>query len=532
MKTLELPLPSHPAVHHLPCPRLSEESSPQIQHQQNQQHQNQQPEQFLLQRGQQQRNRYSNVQKISLQHHTNPLLDHDHEHNNMHLFNQDYERSSAQQNESPSLLDIRVLGIPVTGAKSRVETQIKLCLQLVRNGAPPPLPGTTSTPFTDRITCYRRLLVPDILIANEKWKALGSKGPIKQGPDLYLGAEVVCASRPEAGRALVCHGCVARETKRFLRKKSGSLNLISHQNETVAVEDDFSESTIPLTNGNALENDIAMSERKMVLVNTPSTLDMSTGSIVLPIRIPCYSRHHKEKLGFIIRFWMQDELGRIVARGESPPVLITDNHKSANKNRHPANLIHSSSSGGTKRRRGSLDAGLTSSGKLKVDYPPRVESNECHSVPRFLNEFEVSIPLENAKKESIHVCERSPMYSQDEFNVPIAAESVFPASCFHPVISRPSSPCTCHPELPFMPNEDYCKPHKRLDSPVSDQSISIPYYKSIFPTIDPPSIISQFPRIDRVIPGEGPTHGGIEVTILGSGFNGSCAIKLLYTVLL
>ncbi|KNE65191.1 hypothetical protein AMAG_10843 [Allomyces macrogynus ATCC 38327] len=37
--------------------------------------------------------------------------------------------------------------------------------------------------------------------------------------------------------------------------------------------------------------------------------------------------------------------------------------------------------------------------------------------------------------------------------------------------------------------------------------------------------LSQLPRIDRVVPAEGPLHGGIDVTILGCGFNESLTVQ-------
>ncbi|KNE69071.1 hypothetical protein AMAG_13941 [Allomyces macrogynus ATCC 38327] len=77
--------------------------------------------------------------------------------------------------------------------------------------------------------------------------------------------------------------------------------------------------------------DLMMSERKILLVNAPPDLDVSTGDVALPIRIPCYCRHHKEKVGFIVKFEIRDTRGARLACAQTPPINITDDHKSVNK---------------------------------------------------------------------------------------------------------------------------------------------------------------------------------------------------------
>lgn len=38
--------------------------------------------------------------------------------------------------------------------------------------------------------------------------------------------------------------------------------------------------------------------RKVVVFNCPEFVEFGAGETVLPTRITCYCRHHKEKLGF------------------------------------------------------------------------------------------------------------------------------------------------------------------------------------------------------------------------------------------
>ena len=62
--------------------------------------------------------------------------------------------------------------------------------------------------------------------------------------------------------------------------------------------------------------------------NCPEVLDFSSGSVILPLRITCYCRHHREKVGFNLHFTMLDHVGRVIGTGTTKPIMITDDHKS------------------------------------------------------------------------------------------------------------------------------------------------------------------------------------------------------------
>ncbi|KNE54291.1 hypothetical protein, variant [Allomyces macrogynus ATCC 38327] len=242
---------------------------------------------------------------------------------------------------------IRILGIPPTGAKSRVETQIKLCLQLV-------------SPTGELVTRYQQVRLPDILIANERWRRHGASraSPSSSTADalgaaptaaaiepdvLTLHGTVICASDPKRV-VTVCHGCVQREAKRAQRKKSAAAATSSPLPSPPG-----SAASSPATTAGASarggrrssrpssstdappSSDIVMSERKVLLINAPPIMDFSSGDVILPTRIPCYCRHHREKTGFLILFELRNRDGVVVARGASAPILITDDHKSVNK---------------------------------------------------------------------------------------------------------------------------------------------------------------------------------------------------------
>jgi hypothetical protein len=113
-------------------------------------------------------------------------------------------------------MQIRVLGVPQTGAKSRVETQIKLCIQLVTDDG-------------DKAQWWSHLQLPEHMVAKDKLKrqqlslpAANGKventagGNIKPEKMLYLAARVICASDPSR-KVLTCLGCIQREVPQNIK---------------------------------------------------------------------------------------------------------------------------------------------------------------------------------------------------------------------------------------------------------------------------------------------------------------------------
>ncbi|CAJ0832917.1 15338_t:CDS:2 [Entrophospora sp. SA101] len=68
-----------------------------------------------------------------------------------------------------------------------------------------------------------------------------------------------------------------------------------------------------------------LEQNKILLFNCNQIVDFNSGDIILPTRITCYCRHHNEKVGFRIK----DHTNNIIATGMSPPIMITDDHKSS-----------------------------------------------------------------------------------------------------------------------------------------------------------------------------------------------------------
>jgi len=103
-------------------------------------------------------------------------------------------------------LRIQVSGVPPTGAKSRVETHIKLCLALVDgNGR--------------KLSHWRYLALPQHLLPRDRQRMAGqqrSPQPACAPAEvLTLEAAVVCASAPSVAIEM-CNSCVAREVRRAL----------------------------------------------------------------------------------------------------------------------------------------------------------------------------------------------------------------------------------------------------------------------------------------------------------------------------
>ncbi|KNE67016.1 hypothetical protein AMAG_11481 [Allomyces macrogynus ATCC 38327] len=201
------------------------------------------------------------------------------------------------------------------------------------------------------VTRFRTLRVPDALIASDRWLRVANKPDddtdamdATDDPDavVVLHGTVVRGSDPTAV-VTACAGCVKRETKRMQRKKTTPAAAAPSTGPTTPPSPPPSVGGSPrglaatplippLTDDSpAPSADLIMSERKILLVNAPPDLDVSTGDVALPIRIPCYCRHHKEKVGFIVKFEIRDSRGAQLACAQTPPINITDDHKSVNK---------------------------------------------------------------------------------------------------------------------------------------------------------------------------------------------------------
>eukprot|EP01134_Creolimax_fragrantissima_P006675 CFRG6675T1 len=118
------------------------------------------------------------------------------------------EESLLCMQRGPTLdrYELKVLGIPPRGIRTRVETQINLCLELVS-------PATS--------TNYDRLHINQALVSKNSQKVahLTHNSLTSSGRSLWLSAEVVSETHPQR-KIEVCDACQRRERKRLQRAKS------------------------------------------------------------------------------------------------------------------------------------------------------------------------------------------------------------------------------------------------------------------------------------------------------------------------
>ena len=321
------------------------------------------------------------------------------------------------------------------------------------------------------------------------------------------------------------------------------------------------------------------SSSKIVQFNCSDTLDFSSGSVVLPLRITCYCRHHREKVGFNVHFTLTDCNDRVVGRGISPPIMITDDHKSTDK--APSNS--------------------NSKPSFPIDSNPYadVEWSSATSTARALSVCDIGAPSRRVKDVQATARRRAKPYDVDRsrtyrFDSPesVNGQSITPTPAPPPTPCEttlysaysPFAPSTFigtlqadHNRTPANDSSSLPSPPHSDPSPISPElafpdqadavmrdalNQSFPFFPLSPPDTapsSPPSTgfvadtpladVSAFnfdilqhhqqsgphthshnsqvipvqtpPKIHRLIPSSGPTFGGIEVTVLGSNFHPS-----------
>ncbi|CAE7073209.1 unnamed protein product [Rhizoctonia solani] len=175
--------------------------------------------------------------------------------------------------ENCNNLPVRVRNVPLQGAKSRVETQLKVTIDLVWDPAP----------------------------RKHIQNAPGSYGHLSNSKEDLV---------PTVG------------SWEWLSLPPGSATKRRGRKEAKIDPNDPAPSELADLSSLGCEDD------KIVLYNCADVLDFKNGTVDLPVRLTCYCRHHSEKVGFCITFILRDHSGRTVGTGTTPPIMITDDHKS------------------------------------------------------------------------------------------------------------------------------------------------------------------------------------------------------------
>ncbi|KAK0547548.1 SPT3 Dosage dependent suppressor of Ty-induced promoter mutations-like protein [Tilletia horrida] len=234
-------------------------------------------------------------------------------------------------------LQIHVHGIQMQGHKSRVETQIRMRIELVRLNTA--LQSTTGSKKFERIGSFTHLKLPPTSGTKRNSKRY-QRNDIDPQKVLFFDATVVNATPPH-DRIFVCAGCMQRERKRLHRKKRDMSNANSAvpamlDGESVGnvvppnaeeMQNMGFDPNLPGAQEQALQQMLKEDRKRVVVFNCGDYVDFPDGETILPTRITCYCRHHKAKVGFCIIFTMRDWQGRLLATGSTPPIMITDDHK-------------------------------------------------------------------------------------------------------------------------------------------------------------------------------------------------------------
>lgn len=112
---------------------------------------------------------------------------------------------------------------------------------------------------------------------------------------LSLSVAVTCAS-DEQLPVSACTNCLSREAKRIERKKAARVRPQRHdssdsEDEGAVFRMDLGPDGEPIPRRDGDGTGI-------VVFNCPEINDFSEGRVVLPVRVTCYCRHHREKVGF------------------------------------------------------------------------------------------------------------------------------------------------------------------------------------------------------------------------------------------
>ncbi|KAH9979166.1 hypothetical protein BJV74DRAFT_879418 [Russula compacta] len=452
--------------------------------------------------------------------------------------------------------------IPEGGTKSRVETQVRVTVDLTYASA---TAGDLPSQY-DRVGSWKWLRLPKGTSTKKRTRKEGKIDPLAEDT-LQLGVEITCASPPHS-RVVCCSSCQGREAKRVARK-------LAQRVRPQRYDSDSPEAASATANG-------ATEPFNIVQFNCPEVLSFSSGTVVFPLRITCYCRHHRERVGFHVHFTMSDHTGRVVGTGTTHPIMITDDHKSTGANAKqppPAEVDWSQVSGdavpekatSSKRKQSHTRETTSDQGKkrLKINgisasrsdskgISRRSSSGSLTSPSVFTSTLPTRATTPSQLASSgppSQFCGTAPPspHTSDSFVI-LDAEVSLPSP--KSSIASPGGPEPAILDIPEAPlsvqqssldlislvdaERDVSPPTFLPTAPPSPVAMSVPQYQLMqdplasaplpfmfFPEPPPMTPVPQ-PRIHRLIPSSGPIIGGIEVTVLGSNFHPSLQLNCIF----
>ncbi|KAL9546721.1 hypothetical protein MBANPS3_006528 [Mucor bainieri] len=393
--------------------------------------------------------------------------------------------SPCEQSSSNNRLQIRILGVPNTGAKSRVETQIKLCIQLM-TGNEKKVQDWSYIRLSDSMLARSRLRKNQQQQQQQQQQQKTMDGSVAtmvsdESKVLRLEAQVVCASSTDQPIRM-CVGCVRRERKRAERTKDGK-----HK-------------------GDILPEDIEAERDRILLFNCSPMINFSSGDAILPTRITCYCRHHNEKVGFRICFSMKNSKDEIIANGISPPIMITDDHKSSKQK--------------TTRKRSRQEEDQLAISCPDTPAPSRKNSISIDPIQPTTDMLDDS--MESTTPTSLE-------FINSGISVMTNSNSSSSSNIYSDFFPPPPAPLSFNVPMDILtPQPQYSPEEDALASadeawPFNRRRRTTSGYASTDDHVMT-SILDDFrpvvavPQLERLVPAQGPTYGGVEVTLLGSGF--------------
>ncbi|KAJ7045795.1 hypothetical protein C8F04DRAFT_1334748 [Mycena alexandri] len=416
--------------------------------------------------------------------------------------------------ESCYNLSIMFPSLPEGGAKSRVETQVRVTVDLADS-------SSSSDPARyDRVGSWKWLQLPRGTATKRRTRKQGKIDPDAEDI-LHLSATVTCASAPHS-RVYSCTSCQTREAKRVAKKLAARVRPARSDSES---GDDPASKT---TKGKQHEDTTSI-----IQFNCAEVQDFSSGSVVLPLRITCYCRHHREKVGFHVHFVLMDNRGRIVGTGTTKPIMITDDHKTPTakgSDMGAASGVDMEWSGnGVKIK---PDPEVRAPSKRKKDASVAAAGGKKRAKP-----YDVaSKPGRRSRETSVGDSHPSPSSSYADTRSPTPNLVAPPVPSLQPSSlesdSSGEAPAT-PPDFPDItmpaaetPQDPSCLP---FSTPTSAEIMQRAMPFLFFDTLQPSQTLTlPVPTIHRLIPNSGPTHGGTEVTILGANFHPSLQLDCVF----
>jgi len=262
---------------------------------------------------------------------------------------------------------------------------------------------------------------------------------------------------------------------------------------------------------------------------------------------------------------MTDHTGRLIGSGMTKPIMITDDHKTTSSNRNTELLpsfagmpapewnpqpIPVVESRAPSRRKKEASAAIP----LKSRHKPYDSLSKPKKVSREGSVSSLPSPSPSASHSSLPTRSPTPSAPQvHESYLPHDASAYSQPPPLQPSTqsSESSSPDMLatplstdiflhdsHPQSPELLNmvqQPHQQPQPLAPIPIPMNNLSIPPQAHSMPFMlfdsshqNPQSLQLQLPTIHRLIPNNGPIHGGIEVTVLGANFHPSIQLNCVF----